>query len=163
MDASAPAILVAIEHSALGVAIRQSVWLYPAANVGHILGLAAFAGSLAVLDLRLLGVFGATRPLDILIPARRAVALAFVAMLLTGSTLFIAEASHVALNPVFQIKAGLILLALTNALLLGGMAMREADYMPAYAPFSGRVRFAAGLSIALWLTVASAGRLIAYV
>lgn len=163
MEAGAPAFLVALEQSALGAAIRQSVWLYPAANVGHILGLTAFAGSVAVLDLRLLGVFGAIRPLEILIPARRAAALAFLAMLFTGSILFIAEASHVALNPVFQAKAGLILLALANALVLGGMAMREADDMPAHAPFSGRVRFAAGLSIALWLTVASAGRLIAYV
>ena len=163
MEADAPAILVAIEQSSLGITIRQSLWLYPVANVGHILGLTAFAGSLAVLDLRLLGVFGATRPTDVLIPARRAAAAAFLVMLITGSILFIAEASHVALNPVFQAKVALILLALGNAALLGGLALREADYMPAHTPFSGRVRFAAVVSVALWLTVAAAGRLIAYV
>lgn len=163
MAPDAPAILVAIEQSALGVAIRQSVWLYPAANVGHILGLTLFAGAVAVLDLRLLGVFGATRPMDILTPARRAAIAAFLVMLLSGSVLFIAEASHVALNPVFQTKAALILLALANAAVLGSLALREADYMPAHTPFSMRVRFAAAMSIALWLTVAAAGRLIAYV
>lgn len=163
MEAAAPAFLIAIEQSSLGAAIRQSVWLYPAANVGHILGLAAFAGSVAVLDLRLLGALGATRPMDVLVPARRASAAAFVVMLLTGSILFIAEASHVALNPVFQIKAGLIVLALANAVVLGGIAIREADDMPAHVPFSGRVRLAAALSIAMWLSVAAAGRLIAYV
>ncbi len=163
MEADAPALIVAIEQSALGAAIRQSTWVYAAANIGHILGLATFAGSVAVLDLRLLGIFGATRPMDVLVPARRAAVLAFFVMLLTGSILFIADASHVALNPVFQIKAALIVLALGNAALLGRLAMREADYMPAHVPFSARVRLAAGLSIAVWLTVAAAGRLIAYV
>lgn len=162
MDPAAPALLVAIEHSAIGAAIRQSSWVYPAANVGHILGLVLFAGAVAVLDLRLLGAFSATRPMDILAPARRAASAAFLVMLLTGSMLFIAEASHVALNGVFQVKAALIASALVNAVLLGGAAMREADYMPAHAPFSGRVRVAAGVSIVLWLAVAASGRLIAY-
>lgn len=163
MEAAAPAFLIAIEQSSLGAAIRQSIWLYPAANIGHILGLAALAGAVAVLDLRLIGAFGATRPLDVLLPARRASVAALLVMLLTGSILFVAEASHVALNPVFQLKAVLIVLALANAAVLGGIAIREAEQLPARAPFSGRVRLAAALSIVLWLSVAAAGRLIAYV
>jgi len=31
----APQILIALEQSGLGAAIRQSAWAYPAANVGH--------------------------------------------------------------------------------------------------------------------------------
>ena len=44
MTDAAPAIFVALEASSLGAAIRQSTWLYMAANVGHILSLAVFAG-----------------------------------------------------------------------------------------------------------------------
>ena len=42
--------LVALEQSGLGAAIRQSAWAYPAANVGHILALTLFAGSVAAMD-----------------------------------------------------------------------------------------------------------------
>ena len=47
MALEAPAILVALEQSALGTAIRQSVWIYPAANTVHILGLTLLAASVA--------------------------------------------------------------------------------------------------------------------
>ena len=43
--------------------------------------------------------------------------LGLLLMALTGSVLFTAEASHVAMNRVFQIKAVLIALGLVNALL----------------------------------------------
>ena len=54
----------AIEMSALGVAMRQSYWLYPAVEVVHLAGIALLVGSIAVLDLRLLGLARA-------IPVRR--------------------------------------------------------------------------------------------
>lgn len=163
MDPSAPAVLVALEVSAFGAAIRQSSWIYPLANVGHILALVVFASAVAVLDLRLLGAFPATRPADVVVPARRAAMAAFGLMALSGFVLFTAEASHVALNPVFQLKLGLIAVALANAVVLGRIAEREADLMPAHVPFRGPVRLAGALSLALWISVAASGRLIAYV
>ncbi|PZN47364.1 MAG: hypothetical protein DIU65_17200, partial [Proteobacteria bacterium] len=110
MALEAPAILVALEQSALGMAIRQSVWIYPAANTAHILGLTVLAASVAVMDLRLLGAFRETVPAAVIVPARRLAMLALTIMVLTGLVLFTAEATHVAMNPVFQIKMGLIAL-----------------------------------------------------
>jgi hypothetical protein len=55
----APRLLIALEQSDLGAAIRQSAWAYPAANVGHILALSLFAASIALMDVRLLGAFAA--------------------------------------------------------------------------------------------------------
>ena len=55
MTDAAPAIFVALEASSIGAAIRQSTWLYMAANVGHILSLTVFAGAIAVMDLRMAG------------------------------------------------------------------------------------------------------------
>ncbi len=52
MEHEAPALFVALEQSAFAAAIRQSIWIYPLANVGHIVGLFCFAGALAVMDLR---------------------------------------------------------------------------------------------------------------
>ena len=50
---AAPAVFIALEGSGLGQAIRQSSWIYMAANVGHIVALVVFAGAVAVLDLRM--------------------------------------------------------------------------------------------------------------
>ena len=70
MTGEAPAIFVALEQSGFGAAIRQSTWLFPAANVGHVLALALFAGALAVMDVRLLGGLAATAPARLLARAR---------------------------------------------------------------------------------------------
>jgi hypothetical protein len=162
MLAEAPQVLIALEQSALGAAIRQSVWAYPVANVGHIVALTLFAGSVAIMDARLIGAFAATPPAAIVRPARRMAMIGLLLMALTGSMLFTAEASHVAMNPVFQIKASLIGLGLANALLVAGPAMRALDAVPAFAPLPVRLRLSALLSLAIWISVAACGRLIAY-
>jgi len=158
----APQFLVALEQSGLGAAIRQSVWLYPAANVGHILALTVFAGGVVAMDLRLLGAFAAAPPAAIVRPARALAMLGFALLLLTGSILFTAEASHVATNRVFQIKAGLIALGLINALLVNRPLHSAIASAPAFAPLPGRIRLAAVLSLCVWFSVAACGRLIAY-
>ena len=73
-----------------------------------------------------------------------------------------AEASHVALNPVFQWKLALIAIGLANALVLGRMAAREAYLLSAGVAFSSRSRMAAVVSLTVWLAVAALGRFIAY-
>src|SRR5438093_1001944 len=60
MTDAAPAVFVALEQSGFDAAIRQSPWLYPAANVGHIISLTLFAGAVAVMDVRLLGGLNAS-------------------------------------------------------------------------------------------------------
>ncbi|MBO0740212.1 MAG: hypothetical protein J2P51_02145 [Hyphomicrobiaceae bacterium] len=92
MPHDAAHLLAALEQSGLAAAIRQSVWAYSAANVGHIVALTLFAGSLAIMDARRIGLFAATPPADVVRPAGR---LAGLLMLLTGSVLFTAEAGHV--------------------------------------------------------------------
>jgi hypothetical protein len=158
----APQFLIALEQSALGAAIRQSVWAYPTANVGHIVALTLFAGSVAIMDARLIGAFAATPPAAIVRPARRMAMIGLLLMALTGSMLFTAEASHVALNPVFQIKAALIALGVVNALVVARVLDRALAETPAFTPLPGRVRLAGLASLVIWIAVAACGRLIAY-
>jgi hypothetical protein len=158
----APQVLLALEQSALAQAIRQSSWAYMAANVGHILSLMLFTGSVAIMDARLLGAFASVPPARVVRPARRAAGTGLVLMAMTGSVLFIAEASHVATNSVFQIKAVLIALGVANAL-LAGLLLREAlATAPAFAPLPQAARLSAALSLGIWMAVAACGRLIAY-
>jgi hypothetical protein len=160
--ADAPQLLIALEQSALGDAIRQSVWAYPAANVGHILALMLFAGAVAVMDLRLLGAFAAMPALAVVRRARTVAALGLLLMAVSGSVLLAAEASHVAMNPVLQIKAGLIALGIVNALLLAGPAVATLERAGPDAAVPARARLAAVLSLVIWMTAAACGRLIAY-
>lgn len=153
----APHVLIALEQG-FGAAIRQSTWAYPAANIGHVVSLVLFVGAVAVMDVRLLGFFSRTPWQEVVAPFRRLAALGLLLMLLTGSVLFAAEASHLADNRVFQVKMLLLLAALANALIAG----RRLHALPADADIPATVRLSAALSLTLWLAMAGAGRAIAY-
>lgn len=160
--AEAPQFLVALEHSALAQSIREAAWLYPIANTGHILALMLFASAVTVMDLRILGAFSATPPAAVIVPARRTAMLGLALMVLTGFMLFAPDAARVGTHPVFLIKAALIGLGVANAFLLAGPALYGLHAMPANKSLSQRARAAAMVSIAVWLSVAACGRLIAY-
>jgi hypothetical protein len=162
MTDQAPAIFVALEASALGAAIRQSSWAYMVANVGHVLSLMAFAGAIVVMDLRMMGVFAATSPGYILRMARWAAAIAFTCLVVSGLTLFLAEASHVVLNRLFQIKLGLIALGLANIVAFEVWVTPKVQNLPPLAPLPNEARPLAIASLAIWFCVAACGRLIAY-
>lgn len=163
MDQAAPQLLIDLEASSLGLAIRQSTWVYPAANVIHVVGVTLFAGAVAMMDLALLGVVtvkGRAR----YIAASRSWAIGFFGLVVAaGAVLFIAEASHVALNRVFQLKMALIVFGLSNAVWFGRRGVALARGLPDEAPLSRVVRTAAVLSLVTWLTVVGLGRFIAYV
>ena len=158
----APQVLIQLEQSGLGSAIRQSSWAYMTANVGHILALMLFIGSVAAMDVRLLGAFAATEPASVIKPARRLAGLGLLLLAVTGFMLFTAEATHVASNRVFQIKAVLILIGILNALLAGRLLRHTLAATPPFAPLPTVLRLSAGLSLSLWFAVAACGRLIAY-
>jgi hypothetical protein len=162
MEHDAPAVFVALEHSAFAAAIRQSRWLYPFANVGHILSLIAFAGAVAVMDLRLLGAFAATAPGRVLKGARRAAVAAFCCLAATGFMLFSAEAGHLVLNPVLRLKFLLVAAGLVNVLVYEAMARRAVEVLPPGAPLPRSAGVAAALSLIIWIAVAACGRSIAY-
>src|SRR6516225_4317908 len=73
-----------------------------------------FAGAVAVMDVRLLGGLAATSPAFLLARARSFAVAALAGMAVTGCVLFSAEASHIALNPAFQLKAALVAAGLIN-------------------------------------------------
>jgi hypothetical protein len=158
----APAVFVALEQSGFSAGIRQSPWLYPTANVGHIVSLVFFAGALAVMDVRLLGGLAATEPATTLARARLFAIAAFAGMAVTGFPLFAAEASHLALNPVFRLKLVLVGAGLVNVAIYEFWARRAVESLPAGAAMPAAARTAGLLSLGIWVAVAACGRAIAY-
>lgn len=162
MDHAAPEIFQALEGSAFGAGIRQSIWLYPLANVGHVVAVVVFFASVAVMDVRLAGGLSALSPASVLRGARRIAMAAFAVVALTGFLLFAAEASHVVLNPVFLTKVCLIALGLANIALFEFALKRQVLLSPAAAPLPSAVRVSALASLAVWLAIVACGRSIAY-
>ena len=151
---------VAIEDSALGAFIRGSFVLYPIANLGHIFGLTFFVSAIVLLDLRLLG-FGRGVALPAAARALGPIALGALALqLVSGATLFTADAAHLWANPVMRIKATLIALGLANAVAFRLLWQHRLEGWDAAPPALGRAQAAA--SLAGWIAVAACGRLIAY-
>ncbi|HTV03427.1 MAG TPA: hypothetical protein VMF13_22945, partial [Luteitalea sp.] len=103
-----------LEQSPLGTAVRTSSWMYPAAEVGHLLGLGLLVGSAVAFDLRLLGV-ASRLPVDglaaFLLPVAR---IGFALLGVTGFLLFAANATTL-LTSIFAIKLGAIGLGCANA------------------------------------------------
>src|ERR1700751_224846 len=146
MEHQAPAIFVALEQSGFAAAVRQWRWLYPVANVGHILSLTAFASAVAVMDLRLLGAFAATAPGRVLACARIAAIAAFCGLAATGFMLFSAEASHLVSKPVLRVKFLLVAAGFLNVLVYEVVARRAVEKLPPGAPLPRAGRVAGALS-----------------
>jgi hypothetical protein len=152
----------ALQDTGVAASLRQSFWVYPLVNAGHIVGLALLFGAIVPLDLRLLG-FWRTMPLVAMSRILLRVAVAgFVIAVPTGALLFIVRATEYAAMPLLWLKVSLIACALANALLLH-MSLTWAVFEHSdLAGTTPRLQLAGGLSIGLWLAVIVAGRMIGY-
>lgn len=151
-----------IESTTLGIAMRKSIWLYPAVETVHIIGLAILVGSIVVLDLRLLG-FSRTLPVRKLAAHTLPWTVgSFLLIVPSGLMMFSAHATDFISSPLFIIKMGLVMAGVLNAAIFHttvfrGAAAWDVDVMPPAA-----ARATAALSLLIWLTVIACGRLLAY-
>lgn len=153
-----------LDHTSVGTAIRQSLWLFPAIETVHLLGMAMLVGTISVLDLRLLGWAARQRRVSQL--AARLIPWAwggFSVQVVTGVLLFSSEAVKIYGNPAFRLKMLLLLVAGVQALIFQTMVSQK---LPAWderpsLPIAAKV---IGLSsILLWVGIVTAGRFIGFV
>jgi hypothetical protein len=158
--------LGALEASGLGQAMRQWLWLYPSVETVHIVGIGLLFGSIAVLDLRLLGL---SRTISVRTLAKHVLpwtAASFLLIVPSGLMMFTAHATEFIDSPVFVIKMCLIMAAGLNAALFHTMVFRTADVWDAEdmrkLPPPPSARVSAALSLLIWISVIACGRLLAY-
>ncbi len=154
--------LGAIEASGLARAMREALWLYPAVEIVHIVGLAILVGSIAMFDLRMLGV---AKTLPVRGVARFLLPWTVGSLVLivpTGLAMFATHASDFIGNPAFITKMVLLLVAGTNAALFHVGAYQGAAAWDTAVSAPVLARLQAVLSLGLWIGVISCGRLIAY-
>ena len=150
------AAMTALEQSSLGVAARGSAWLYPLANLGHVLGAALLVGAIATFDIQLLR--GAPHLRTTYRAAMPVAAIGLVLQIVSGVVLLAADATAVMRNPAFQFKMAMLALGLVN---VAAFRWRFGGSLKADAPLEG-AGWLAAVSLASWLLVLLAGRFIAY-
>ena len=146
------------EATWIGTAVRESIWAFPVIEALHLLGLSLLGGSLLIVDLRMLGL-GLTRQTipELARDARPWLLAAIAVMAATGTLLFLSEAVKCYYSTPFRVKV----IALPVALLFT-FTVREPGARRTELVTGTKSRILGATSIALWLTVAAAGRWIGF-
>lgn len=144
------------EATMLGTVVRESIWLFPVIEAVHLVALCVIGGAILLVDLRLLGL-GMT---DQRIPelaghVRPWLVAGLVVMLGTGVLLFLSEAIKCFYNTAFWVKMTTLPVAIVFT-----FAVRERWLERLDTSMKSRVLGMA--SMALWFTVAAAGRWIGF-
>lgn len=142
--------------------IGESLNLFTALDVIHVVGVLLLAGSIAVVDLRLLGVAFREVGLDTL--QRQVLPITIAGALLTipsGIGLFLPQAARIWVNPLLQAKLALLILAALNIGYWHYNFSRHAQWRSAPV-LPWQARFAGASSLLLWTGTLIAGRLIAF-
>jgi hypothetical protein len=147
----------------LATQIRENASLFPWLEAIHVLSLCLVIGSIAVLDLRLLGIASRQRAVaDVVQEVVRVTWSAFAFATLSGALLFASNAPAYAHNGPFRYKVLLLLLLGANAGLFHlRFGAKVSEWAPAEAvPWGARLSGLA--SIVLWIGVTALGRWIGF-
>lgn len=138
-------------------AMNGPEWAFPVVQSLHFMGFALSVGTVAIVDLRLLGLTLRRQTAGQLAADLAPWTLAgFAVMLITGFLMFSADALVYHVNPSFRFK----MTCLTVALLFHYTLHRKAAGA-GVSPWAAKL--AGALSLALWTAVIAGGRMIAFV
>lgn len=156
-------LLQSVESSSLAAWLRESLYAFPLVESFHVIGLTLVFGTIAVVDLRLLGLASVGRPFATLArDTLRWTWAAFGLTALTGGLMFITNALAYSRNVQFRLKMCVLVLAGLNVLLFNLTTGRTVEHwnLDRAAPRAGRI--AAALSLVLWIGVIFLGRWVAF-
>src|SRR5439155_6217070 len=157
------ALLASLEASALATRIRESLYLFPLIESTHVIGLSLVFGTIAIVDLRLLGVASTRRPFSrIAADTFKWTWAAFALTVATGLLMFITNAGIYYHNTFFRMKMAMLVCAGINVLIFDRTAARSIQQWDRdrSAPPVGRT--VAALSLAIWVAVIFLGRWIGF-
>jgi ABC-type multidrug transport system fused ATPase/permease subunit len=156
-------LLHGLNETAFSTHLRESDWTFSLIETVHVLSIAVMAGTIAIVDLRLMGaLFRQQRVSQLTAQVTPVTWAGFVLMVLSGILLFVAQPEKNAANPAFQAKAVLLLLAGLNLVVFHRLVFRDVEAWDERPKPPLAVRLSGGASLALWATIIVLGRLIAY-
>lgn len=157
------AIFKWLHETPVAILIRENESLFPWIESFHVLAITLVIGSIAIVDLRLLGFASLDRAVTRLtrevLPCTWA---AFAVAAITGAALFSSNAVNYAHNVPFQGKMVLLVLAGINVLIFHLLVSRNIERWETLSRTPVAARIAAAASLSLWIGVVAFGRWIGF-
>jgi len=158
-----PELLASLEASNLATRIRESLYLFPLIEATHVIGLTMVFGTIAIVDLRLLGIASTGRPFSrIASDIMKWTWAAFALTVMTGLLMFTTNAAVYYDNVYFRAKMMMLVCAGINILIFertAARSMQRWDKDPA-APLAGKT--VAVVSLVVWISIIFLGRWIGF-
>jgi hypothetical protein len=164
MDASLQSIALGwLDATSVAAFIRESPWAFPIIETGHVIALALVVGTIAVVDLRLLGFASISCAFTDL---SRAVLpwtwAAFVIAATTGGLMFLSQPLRYYENSDFRIKVALLMLAGLNMMVFHLVTSRGVSRWDRAASVPLAARAAGTLSLLFWIAIVFFGRRVGF-
>lgn len=158
------ALLRSLEATSVATAIRENDFLFPWVESVHVLAITLVVGSIAIIDLRLLGLASLDRALTRLtanvLPCTWT---AFAVAAISGALLLASNATGYAHNPYFQAKFIFMALAGINMAVFHLIVTRDIvrwDIPPHTTPLQAKI--AGAVSLIVWIGVVACGRWVGF-
>jgi len=156
-------ILQWLHDTNVATAIREGDTFFPWIECVHVLAITFVVGSIASVDLRLLGMASRHRRFSSLnaeiVPLTW---IAFAIAVISGTLLFSAKASQYAVNLAFDFKMALLLLAGVNMAVFQLLVFRGVSSWDTASSTPLPAKLAGGISLCIWIAVVVCGRMIGF-
>jgi hypothetical protein len=157
------AFLKSVEATTFASTVRDSIWMFPIIESVHVISFTIVVGTIAIIDLRLLGLASTKRSFqkmssDIL----KWTWAAFILTVATGLMMFTTNARVYYHNPFFRTKMILLVLAGLNMAVFeftAGRTIHSWDNSPSVPRVGKGV---AVVSLVLWVSIIFMGRIIGF-
>ena len=155
--------LGALDQTPLATWVQASPLAFPSLEAAHVISVMLVFGSIAMLDLRLLGVssrnYGVVKISDEVLPWTW---VSFLFAVLSGTLLFVGQATHYLNNSEFKLKMIMMALAGANLAVFHFFTWNKVQNWNEGVSAPTGARVAAILSLCLWSGVVIAGRWIGW-
>lgn len=151
------------ETSGIGAMIAGSEWGFPLIEVAHVIALVTVFGTIAFMDLRMIGVVSRNSAITAI--SRETLPFtwgAFIIAAITGLLMFVSKASSYMVNPWFLAKMCLIAIAGLNMMLFHFLTWKSIKDWDTAVVIPTAVKVAGFMSITFWLIILFCGRMIGF-
>ena len=156
-------ILIFIYSNPLAQTIRENELLFPWIEAIHVLAVTLVIGSIALVDLRLIGVRALNRAISNISKELLPITwMAFLAAAITGAILFTSNALSYSQNFYFISKIILLGLAGINMMCFQFIIGKNLDSWNHYQQLPTAARIAGAISLTLWISIIFCGRWIGF-
>lgn len=153
----------ALEASPVGDFVASSAWAFPAIESVHVIAIVTVVGTIAIMDLRLLGLTSrGWTAMQMSNDTLRWTWLGFALAVISGTLLFVSKAHIYAKEPWFLWKMVLLGAAGVNMAVFHLGAWKQVVGWNRDASPPAAAKLAAGLSLAFWITAVVLGRFIGF-